>query len=152
MDDNEREAMIEAILAAQQVIMKPRAHAAKAYWLPLDLSMAQLKALVLLAAEPPMTASQLASALGLGRPAASILIDRLVQEGLVTRTEDPADRRRVLVELAPAGSELVTRLRQGPLDRLRRLLAQLSPEDLAALLQGMQALAAASANDMPDPV
>jgi DNA-binding MarR family transcriptional regulator len=152
VSESDREAMIAAILTAQHAIMRLAPHRAKADWLPLDLSMAQLKAMMLMVAAPPMTASQLATTLGLGRPATSILIDHLVQDGMVTRTEDPIDRRRVLVELTPTGSDLVARLRQGPRDRLRHLLEQLAPADLAALLQGMEALAAAVTNDAPEPV
>jgi DNA-binding MarR family transcriptional regulator len=40
----------------------------------------------------------------------SLTLDRLTTAGWVVRTPDPADRRRVVVELTPAGTELATRV------------------------------------------
>jgi DNA-binding MarR family transcriptional regulator len=40
----------------------------------------------------------------------SLTLDRLTAAGWVLRTPDPADRRRVVVELTPAGAELATRV------------------------------------------
>jgi DNA-binding MarR family transcriptional regulator len=82
-------------------------------WLQLDLSMAQLKALFVLAAAAPVTIGALAQALGIQLPAASHVADRLVQLGLAERYEDPADRRRTFVRLTAQASVLVERLRQG---------------------------------------
>jgi DNA-binding MarR family transcriptional regulator len=43
-------------------------------------------------------------------PSVTRLIDRMVTEGLVHRTADPRDRRRVLVHLTPGGRALRQRL------------------------------------------
>ena len=43
----------------------------------------------------------LAEAVGVSRPAASQLVDRLAEHGMVERRQDSADRRVVLVEYAP---------------------------------------------------
>jgi len=40
----------------------------------------------------------------------SLTLDRLAAAGWVVRTPDPADRRRVVVELTPGGAELATRV------------------------------------------
>ncbi|MCU1488417.1 MAG: regulatory protein MarR [Actinomycetia bacterium] len=40
----------------------------------------------------------------------SLTLDRLTTAGWVVRTPDPADRRRVVVELTPVGAELATRV------------------------------------------
>jgi DNA-binding MarR family transcriptional regulator len=54
---------------------------------------------------PPYTASpsQLADMLGLTRGALSARLGPLEQAGLITRANDPGDRRRVHVRLTPAG-------------------------------------------------
>jgi DNA-binding MarR family transcriptional regulator len=150
MQPTDRESMIAAIFAAQMQILRQGHDSEMASWLHLDLTIAQVKTLMVLAAGPPVTASQLAAHLGLGRPATSILIDRLVRDGLVARAEDSEDRRRVLVTLTPAGDDLTTRLRQGSRERLERLLRQMTSADLAALRQGMEALAAAAAHEAED--
>src|SRR2546428_3454004 len=78
---------------------------------------------------------------GMGRPAASILADRLVRAGFVDRNDDPADRRRVLLTLTRAGIQLVTELQEGNHLLMRRWMSRMSPEDLAALTRGWRALA-----------
>jgi DNA-binding MarR family transcriptional regulator len=40
----------------------------------------------------------------------SLTLDRLEAKGWVRRSFDPADRRRVIVELTPAGLKLATRV------------------------------------------
>lgn len=47
----------------------------------------------------PMSAGRLAEAINLSPAAMTALIDRLERKGYVRRVRDPADRRRVLVEL-----------------------------------------------------
>jgi DNA-binding MarR family transcriptional regulator len=53
--------------------------------------------------EGAKTAGQLAAATGLSSAATTTLIDRLERRGLVQRVRDPADRRKVLVELTETG-------------------------------------------------
>lgn len=139
------EELIEKILEAQQCIGQAMHAAADPTWLQLDLTMGQLKALIVMA-DNALTVGQVANMLGIGKPAASILVDRLVQLGFVTRSEDPLDRRRTLVGLTPEGRDLTARLRQGARDRFRGWLEQMDDEALAALVQGMQALVAITGN------
>ena len=47
--------------------------------------------------------------LAISRSAASQLVERLYREGLVTREDDPADRRSKIVRLTVKGEDLVTR-------------------------------------------
>lgn len=110
-------------------------------WLRLDLTMAQLKAVLVLAYERSVTIGTLAQRLGVGLPTASHLTERLVQAGLAERIEDSADRRRTLAQLSAQGHELVAQLRQGSDDQLYGYLAQLSADELSGLLQGLHGLA-----------
>jgi DNA-binding MarR family transcriptional regulator len=103
--------------------------------------MHQLRALYLLRDEEEVPVGRLAKLFGFGLPAASLLADRLVRSGFVERRGDPADRRRVLLSLTRAGMRLVTELQEGSHSLLRRWMASLSPEDLAALSRGWRALA-----------
>ena len=89
-----------------------------------------------------MTVSEVAEALGTGKPAASMIVDQLTQHGYVSRREDPEDRRRTVVTPTEAGVELVTRLRQsGGEQAMVRWMRQLAPDDLAAYTRGARALA-----------
>ncbi|SRR5579883_1445551 len=116
-------------------------------WLELELSTTQLKALFVLGCDPSFTVGQLARKLGLAKPAASILVDKLVQAGYVERTEDVEDRRRTNIRLSPTGDDLVRRLTLIKREQMRLLLARLSPADLRALCKGLRALASAARQD-----
>jgi len=63
------------------------------------------------------------------------IVDRLLKMGLVTRQRDAKDRRRVLVELTPAGREVLDRVRRSRKGRLRDTLARLSAPDASELLR-----------------
>lgn len=115
--------------------------AAEPMWAQLDLTISQLKALVLLKARGAITIGQVAEILGMGRSSASITIDQLVQLGLVVRTEDPDDRRRTNVCLTADGRSRVQRLHQGDEEFMRGWFERLRKEDLIALRSGLAALA-----------
>ncbi|MFC7487376.1 MarR family winged helix-turn-helix transcriptional regulator [Knoellia sp. CPCC 206453] len=53
--------------------------------------------------DQPRSASELARRVGLTPAATTSMIDRLERKGFVRRTSDPADRRRVLVEMTEQG-------------------------------------------------
>ncbi len=68
----------------------------------------------------------------------SVRIDRLVEEGLVERRPDAADRRATLVAMTPRGRELIERIIPAHLDNERRMLAALTDAErdtLADLLR-----------------
>jgi DNA-binding MarR family transcriptional regulator len=53
----------------------------------------------------PCPQQQLARYLALSEPATALIMDELVENGLVTRGQDPVDRRRYALELTPLGRE-----------------------------------------------
>jgi MarR family transcriptional regulator, organic hydroperoxide resistance regulator len=132
---------IRGVLAAQLELARCVASTQMQEWAQLELSIGQLKVLMMLAGHPGMTISQIAESLSIGKPSTSMLVDRLVQHALVYRREDDNDRRRTLVSLTPAGNDLVTRLHQGNIERLVQWYLALAPEDLEALRRGLEALA-----------
>ncbi len=60
-------------------------------------------------AEGPLSLSELASAVSVDAPYATLIVDSLEERGLVERRPDPADRRRKLVALTPEGKEAAQR-------------------------------------------
>jgi DNA-binding MarR family transcriptional regulator len=138
---DQRSITLEEIFQAQQEITRALSASSGQSWMELDLSMAQLKTLMTLYDAGALPIGQIAEALGIGQPTASHLVDRLVQSGLVARTEDTLDRRRTLAELSSAGLELVERLRTVRIEAIRRWLAQIDDATLAGLHAGLQALA-----------
>jgi DNA-binding MarR family transcriptional regulator len=81
----------------------------------------------------PLTPSELAEREAIKRPASTRIVARLEAEGLVDRTADPSDRRVTLIAAAPAGRELLRRIRRRKNEYLARQLRDLPAEDLAAL-------------------
>ena len=119
-------------------------------WLELDVSMAQLKTIFVLATAPAEEGGQgprvsdLARRLGVSAPTASTLIDRLVERGLVERREDPRDRRQVRCRLSAEGQRLAARFYESARARTERLLAELGEEELETVLRGIEALVRAA--------
>ena len=139
-----RDALIDAIIDLQHALARTFRAAAGSRLLAPDLTMAQLKTLIVLADDGPLSISQVAEALGVGLPTASHLVDRLVKANLARREEDPTDRRRALTRLSDEGAEVIDRLRQGSQDQLRHWLVALTDDDLGALAQGLRALVQAA--------
>src|SRR5579863_5792540 len=111
--DSDRETLIEEAQHAQRIVIASvMQEMSLLSLLELDISMAQLKGLFAIARKKQSTISQFAELLRIGRSAASLLVDRLVQDGLVERAEDTEDRRRMVVCLSSRGEELIARLRQ----------------------------------------
>jgi DNA-binding MarR family transcriptional regulator len=108
-------------------------------WLNLQLTLPQLRTLFIVAHNKTSSVIQIAKHLGIGEPTASHLIDKLVQAGLVDRTEDPMDRRRAIVRLSPMGEELIEKL-LGWEELLGEWLRKVSEEDLSLFRRGLNAI------------
>ena len=113
---------------------------AVSHWLMLELTFAQARALFILAARKELTVSQLAKLLGVGNPTASLLVQQLVERGLVTRTEHPTDRRNTILSLSPKGAEIGAGRREAREKQWQRWLSNLNNDELNALARGLSAL------------
>jgi DNA-binding MarR family transcriptional regulator len=147
----ERADLIAQIVHDQRQLRELVWEASGARWTELDLTMAQLKALVAVADAGCLPVGQLGARLGIGKPHATLLVDALVRRGLVERREDPADRRRTLVRLSARGRQLIDDLILGRLSQLAAWLGQLDDDDLAALARGLRALVAVASAIPPTP-
>ena len=109
-------------------------------WLHLDLTMPQLKTVLLLFTEGPSRMSHIASGLGVSLATATGVVDRLVERELVSRQGSPEDRRVVLCRLSARGEELIGGLWSLARDRSRELLEALQPPQLLLLGEALEAL------------
>jgi DNA-binding MarR family transcriptional regulator len=103
-------------------------------WREVDLTMTQFRALLFIRARQPLSVSQLGAALQMRLGAASALVTRLARFDLVSRRENPADRRQTLVSLTPAGEAMLDRVEADAIARTRRVLSRISPRGRAAWL------------------
>jgi len=82
---------------------------------------------------PNQTASEIAAGLGQHPSTLSGVLARLEQRGLLVRTIDAADRRRVRFRLTPGGKK-IDRERRGTIEAaVRRALARAGAEQIAAV-------------------
>ena len=109
-------------------------------WLSLDLTMPQLKVVLLLFTNGPERMSTIASALGVSLATATGVVDRLVEKDMVTREGDPNDRRIVLVRLSGKGEKLITGLWQLARGNIEALLRALDQRKLQLLNEALMAL------------
>jgi MarR family transcriptional regulator, lower aerobic nicotinate degradation pathway regulator len=82
----------------------------------------------------PLSQQQLADALDFDKSHLVARIDHLESRGLVTRTQDPADRRRNQVALTQAGQKLITQLRPAARKSQQGFLEGLSPAERKTLI------------------
>ena len=134
-----REELELEVVAQFQALRNTLKVASGTVWMEIDLTIAQLRTLFVLAEEGPLVIGHIAQRLGIGLSTGGHLVDRLVQAGLAERTEDVEDRRRTLARLTPKGEDLYARLINHPL-QMQSLIQKLNDSDMAALLQGLQAL------------
>jgi DNA-binding MarR family transcriptional regulator len=107
-----------------------------------------------LAMAGPLTIGEAAAHLSRAQSVISEIVSHLEQQGLLEREIDPADRRRTLVWLTPAGHSALRRDREVlALDLLARALARVPAGQAEALIAGLQALvqAAGQPEREPDP-
>lgn len=90
--------------------------------------------------------SALAEASQTSRSAVSKAVDALVRRGLVTRSQDPDDRRNVPLALTGEGQRVMDGVFTEAEAWLSARFERLSPEKLEILLQGMEILRKAFLN------
>ncbi len=84
--------------------------------------------------------SDIAGHLGVTDPAASQMVEKLVQRRMVERSEDPTDRRARRVCLTPAGAELVESVIAQRRRWMERLTGELSPEQQQTVASALEVL------------
>jgi DNA-binding MarR family transcriptional regulator len=99
-------------------------------WLSSDLTVAQLRVLILLQTEGASHMSVIASLLGTTLSTVTGTADILVKKGLIVRRDDPEDRRVVICDLSATGQEIINRMWVLGQQQLERLLDGLSLEEL----------------------
>lgn len=85
----------------------------------------------------------LAGWIRLSASATSHLVDRLFDQKLVRRTEDPTDRRQKIVAITPKGEKLVERLAASRSAELSRAVAELDPALQTELVRIVETVMAA---------
>ena len=143
MDQRQQDTLIEQVLQHSDRVFQELLPAVPRELLELDLTMPQLKIVLLLLFNDSLRMSELASGLGVSLATATGVVDRLVERGIIQRESHPSDRRVVLCQLSAEGRELVSGLWQSARERTWDLLRAVHPEELPLITQALEALSQA---------
>jgi len=89
----------------------------------------------------PRSVGQLAEELGVSPPAATQLVDRLAEHGMVDRHHDPADRRVVFVDYVEGMHEVARRIVGDRRRPLQDAMSKMTDEEALAFVKGLRLLA-----------
>ncbi|HEY2592980.1 MAG TPA: MarR family transcriptional regulator [Chloroflexota bacterium] len=138
--DDDRLQRIHRILSCSEALVHGFNPSRDRAWLRVDLTMPQLKTLIYVSKNEGATSGQIAASLGVGLSTITGIVDRLAEQQLVTRREDPRDRRITRVLPTPAGAELVNELIQYRNEVVTAILSQLDPDQLSTVETAFQYL------------
>ncbi len=110
------------------------------------LSVPQFRAMIFIDRQGQAALVQVAEHLGLTSATTCRMMDELVARQLVLSRPSTIDRRKITLTLTREGQAVLVNARQGTLQRLEELLAGLSGEENAAILQAMNSLRQAFAS------
>ena len=108
--------------------------------MPPDLTMQQVRVLGHVAKDPGISGHELGDRLGVSAPTASGLIDRLVEKGVISRVDDPDDRRVRRLHPTELGLDVIRQMDSMFGRALGVVIQLLTLEDLELLLKGSRAM------------
>jgi DNA-binding MarR family transcriptional regulator len=139
----EKPELIKQVIQLQQAVGKALREYSPVSLMSLNLTMVQFKTLFLVASQDGITSRALAATSKVTPANITGIIDRLAEQGLVSRQENPEDRRKLTLRATEKGQSILANLRETKMSQLSTVLHQMSSEDLSALAQGLSALLAA---------
>ena len=101
---------------------------------PVDIRPAQYSVLVVIAANPGLSQSDLADRLGIERARLVRVLDKLEKRGLARRLASPSDRRSHALRLTPAGQKTLKRAAMLAAMHEAKLIERLGPEQRKSML------------------
>lgn len=113
-----------------------------------DLSVPQMRVLVLLWTGQPLNLSAVAEGLGVNASNASRTCDQLVAAGFVARGESTVDRRHVALTLTDRGRDCVESLMKRREQELARIVSRMSTADRERLMNALTPFNDAASGDL----
>ena len=108
-----------------------------------EVSLPQLRVLVILASQGPQSLNALARNLDVHPSNATRACDKLVEAGLLSRAENPSDRRVLELSLTEAGHGLVDKVMEHRREQVQDLLTAVPADERKVLAAALRRLAAA---------
>ncbi len=132
--------LIEGIIELQRKVDRARRQYQLDVWMGLPLTIAQLKSLFFISNQGSTNLGNLARALGVTPSNVTGIVDRLVEQNMVSRKENPENRRMLSLRVTATGEELIASLRERKRGYMSEALARMNEDELATLAQGLTSL------------
>lgn len=87
------------------------------------------------------TLTEISESLGLPNSTASVLVDKLVKQEMLSRVRDKDDRRKVLICITDKALELEEEIMEQFTEYLKELIKPASKEETDTILKGLEVLA-----------
>ena len=142
-----RDELVDAFLAASRALVGVAARSLAE--LAEDVTLAQYRVLIELAARGPQRLADLAEVLRVDRSTATRMCERLVRKHLIQRRRIASDRRSVRISLSTSGRLLVKEVSARRRQEIARILRRLPAADRASALNSLRAFAEA-AGEVPE--
>ena len=88
----------------------------------------QVEMIIAIHAHGRVTVKQLAQVLCVKAPSVSNRVDRLVEMGILTREENPADRREVMIRISPEHTQCIEEVERRKFQAAMELIDKIGPE------------------------
>ena len=108
------------------------------------VTLTQFRTLVVLNSHGMINLNRLADLLGVNSSTAMRMIDRLLAAELVTREDNPANRREVLLDLTDQGRELVQQVSDTRRAEIARIVKAMPASERSELVKALRAFADAA--------
>jgi DNA-binding MarR family transcriptional regulator len=145
----DRAQMIGRILETQRQMRRRLTEIGAHPLLDIQLTMSQLKVMIVLGRLGAASGQDLARRTGFSLATLTGVVDRLVAQNMVSRREDPQDRRVRRLELTSAGTDLIDRLVAAGEEQQHRMLDRLDDAGLDLVARAFDLLLTATTVDTP---
>lgn len=136
MDKSE---LVQQVVELQRQVGRIIGQYVPSVWIDSGLTLTQLRSLFLVTNKGSTNFTKLAEALGVTPSNVTGIIDRLEEQGLVRRTQNPEDRREITLQATDKGEALVSNLKEAGMKQMTQILSLLSVEELSCLVRGLSA-------------
>lgn len=115
------------------------------------VTVTQFRTLVVLDSRGEINLNSLAEELDVTSSTAMRMIDRLLPAGLVTRQDNPTNRREVLLGLTSQGGRIVQAVTRSRRAQIARIVTAMPPRRRSELVAALRAFAEAAGEPQPRP-
>jgi DNA-binding MarR family transcriptional regulator len=141
MTSNNKESLIDEILSLADRLFRQLLPTVPQNLLNLDVTMPQLKIMLMLYIHGPVRMSDIAAGLEVTLPTSTSLVDRLVEKNFVVRENQTDDRRVVLCRLSESGQKAIGGIWSSTRTNSQELLRKMDTAKLKMFIAALEDMA-----------